>query len=248
METTRLRQNGWEIITTRFGGRLVESEIRTEHLSSTLAIVRRVVTFLETSTQVQLTAQNSISGTRWFQLVEIHWESKCRVLRLLPPLTANSQIRVVAKQSSKCSVMISTYWRSHISELPGHANPESISSYSLNLLEKQRLISNKLAGFNPSTTTINSDSSHALREIVLKCSAPPSNTAHTSNCDGSASRSIYLMEGAVGGMFTGVTFNNSPVNISINFQSNITWISDSLKEKQLNWWLLSFLELFFVRV
>ena len=86
----------------------MESEIRTEHLSSTLAIVRRVVTFLETSTQVQLTAQNSISGTRWFQLVEIHWESKCRVLRLLPPLTANSQIRVVAKQSSKCSVMIST--------------------------------------------------------------------------------------------------------------------------------------------
>ena len=124
METTRLRQNEWEIITTRFGGPLVESEIRTEHLSSTLAIVRRVVTFLETSTQVQLTAQNSISGTRWFQLVEIHWESKCRVLRLLPPLTANSQIRVVAKQSSKCSVMISTYWRSHISELPGlNRNP-----------------------------------------------------------------------------------------------------------------------------
>ena len=222
METTRLRQNGWEIITTRFGGRLVESEIRTEHLSSTLAIVRRVVTFLETSTQVQLTAQNSISGTRWFQLVEIHWESKCRVLRLLPPLTANSQIRVVAKQSSKCSVMISTHWRSHISELPGHANPESISSYSLNLLEK--------------------------REMVLNCLAPPSNTAHTSNRDGSASRSIYLMEGAVGGMFTGVTFNNSPVNISINFQSNITWISNSLKEKQLKRWLLSFLELFFVRV
>ena len=109
---------------------------------------------------------------------------------------ANSQIRVVAKQSSKCSVMISTHWRSHISELPGHANPESISSYSLNLLEKQRLISNKLAGFNPSTTTtINSDSSHALREIVLNWSAPPSNPAHTSNRDGSASRSIYLMEG-----------------------------------------------------
>ena len=94
------------------------------------------------------------------------------------------------------------HWRSHISELPGHANPESISSYSLNLLEK--------------------------REIVLNCLAPPSNTAHTSNRDGSASRSIYLMEGAVGGMFTGVTFNNSPVNISINFQSNITWISNSL--------------------
>ena len=35
------RQNGSESI-TRFGGRMVESEIRTEHLSSTLAIVRIV--------------------------------------------------------------------------------------------------------------------------------------------------------------------------------------------------------------
>ena len=134
----------------------------------------------------------------WYKVVPIGRSTlgkQMQSIASIPPLTANSQIRVVAKQSSKCSVMISTHWRSHISELPGHANPESISSYSLNLLEKQRLISNKLAGFNPSTTTINSDSSHALREIVLNWSAPPSNTAHTSNRDGSASRSIYLMEG-----------------------------------------------------
>ena len=83
--------------------------------------------------------------------------------------------------------------------------PESISSYSYNLLEKQRLISSKLAGFNPSTTTINSDSSHALQEIVINSLAPPRNTARTSNRDGSASRSVYLMEGAVGGMFTRIT-------------------------------------------
>ena len=75
---------------------MVESEIHTEHLSSTLAIVRRVITFLEISTRVQLTAQNPISGTRWFQLVEIHCQSKCRVLRPLPQRTADSQIRVVA--------------------------------------------------------------------------------------------------------------------------------------------------------
>ena len=49
-ETNRLRQNGRESITTRFGGRMVESEIRTEHLSNTLAIVRRVIMFLEIST------------------------------------------------------------------------------------------------------------------------------------------------------------------------------------------------------
>ena len=116
-----------------------------------------------------------------------------------------------------------------ISELTGHANPESISSYSHNPLEKQRRMSNKLAGFNPSTTTTNSDSSHALREIVLNSSAPPSNTAATSNRDSSASSSSYLMAGAVGWMFTGVTFNNSPANISINFQSNMTPTSDSLQ-------------------
>ena len=90
-------------------------------------------------------------------------------------------------------------------------------------------MSNKLAGFNPSTTTTNSDSSHALREIVLNSSAPPNNTAATSNRDSSASSSSYLMAGAVGGMFTGVTFNNSPVNISINSQSNMTPTSDSLQ-------------------
>ena len=116
-----------------------------------------------------------------------------------------------------------------ISKLTGHANPLSISSYSHNPLEKQRRMSNKLAGFNPSTTTTNSDSSHALQELVLNNSAPPSNTAATSNRDISTSRSSYLMAEAVGGMFTGVTFNNSPVNISINFQSNMTPTSDSLQ-------------------
>ena len=111
-----------------------------------------------------------------------------------------------------------------ISELTGHANPLSISSYSHNPLEKERRMSNKLAGFNPrqATTTTNGYSSHALQEIVLNSSATPSNTAATrSDLDSNASRSSYLMAGAVGGMFTGVTFNNSPVNISINFQSSI---------------------------
>ena len=40
-----------------------------------------------------------------------------------------------------------------ISELTGHANPDSISSYSHNPLEKQRRMSNKLAGFSSNTTT-----------------------------------------------------------------------------------------------
>ena len=66
---------------------------------------------------------------------------------------------------------------------------------------------------------------------VLNSSAPLSNTVATSNRDSSAVRSSYLMTGAVDGMFTGVTFNNSPVssNIFINFQSNMTPTSDSLQ-------------------
>ena len=117
-----------------------------------------------------------------------------------------------------------------ISKLTGHANPDSIASYSHNPLEKQRKqrqMSNKLAGSNPSTTTTNSYLSQALRVIVLHSSAPPRNRAATSGRDSSANRSSYLMAGAVAGMFTGVTFNNSAVNISINFQSNATPKSDS---------------------
>ncbi|KAK3755850.1 hypothetical protein QZH41_003947 [Actinostola sp. cb2023] len=42
-----------------------------------------------------------------------------------------------------------------ISELTGHANPESITSYSHNPLEKQRQMSNTLSGFrNPSSSTL----------------------------------------------------------------------------------------------
>ena len=52
-----------------------------------------------------------------------------------------------------------------ISELTGHANPESITSYSHNPLEKQRQMLIKLAGFNPSTTTTSSYSSQGLLEL-----------------------------------------------------------------------------------
>ena len=45
-------------------------------------------------------------------------------------------------------------------------------------------MSNKLAGFNLSTATTGSDSSHALREIVLNSLALQSNTAATSNREG----------------------------------------------------------------
>ncbi|CAH3131489.1 unnamed protein product [Pocillopora meandrina] len=67
-----------------------------------------------------------------------------------------------------------------ISKLTGHANPESISSYSHNLLEKQR-----------------------QRQLPMAIQlSPPSYAADTSNRDSRASRSSYLMKGAVSGIFT----------------------------------------------
>ena len=52
----------------------------------------------------------------WYKMVSTGRNTlACRVLRPLPPRTANSQIRVVAKQSSKHPVMISTQWRSQSS-------------------------------------------------------------------------------------------------------------------------------------
>ena len=172
-----------------------------------------------------------MSGTRWFQLVEIHWQSKCRVLRPLPPRTENSQIRVVAKQSSKHSVMISTHWRSQSWLATPIRNPYPATAIIL-------LKNSGECRINWPVSTQARQLPTAIQVMLygrLFSTAQPRQatlTAATSNRDSSASRSSYLMAGAVGGMFTGVTFNNSPVNISINFQSNMTPTSDSLQWKK----------------
>ena len=163
-----------------------------------------------------MTTQNPMSGTRLFQLVEIHCTQSIASITSLDDKFTNSSGRKTVIQAPR-----DDFDPMEISELTGHANPESIASYSHNPLEKQRRMSNKLAGFNPSATTINSYSSHALFYGRLFSTA-------TSSRDSSANRYSYLMAGAAGGMFTGVTFNNSPANISINFQSNATPKSDSL--------------------
>ena len=97
-----------------------------------------------------------------------------------------------------------------ISELTGHANPDSRSSYSHNPLEKQQRMSNKLAGFSSSTTTtvIAANASggphtEALREVCVNSPALPSvvgnNTAAMDNgSDGLTAR-------ALGGLFTNVS-------------------------------------------
>ena len=67
----------------------------------------------------------------------------------------------------------------------------------------------------------NSDARHVLQEVSVDSSAQiqPATTSNTAvTIDTCTSR---CMAGAVAGLFTGVTFNNSPVNILINFQSNV---------------------------
>lgn len=52
------------------------------------------------------------------------------------------------------------------------------------------------------------------REIVLNSLTPPSNTAATSNHDNPTQVGLVTcLAGTVGSMFTGLTFNNSPVNL-----------------------------------
>ena len=129
---------------------MVESEILTERLSCKLAIVRRVMTFLEFGIP--------LSGTRWVQLVEIHWQSQRRVLRPLSPWA--TKLTKLRGRKIVIQALCDFFDLLEISKLTGPANPESISRYRHNTLEKQRRMSNKLAGFNPRTTTTNSYSSH----------------------------------------------------------------------------------------
>ena len=86
-------------------------------------------------------------------------------------------------------------------------------------------MSNKLAGFSSTTTTVTAVNAsvgprtEALREVYVNCHVLPSvvgnNTTAMDNGSGG------LTARALGGLFTNVSFNNSPVNISINLQLTV---------------------------
>ena len=83
----------------------------------------------------------------------------------------------------------------------------------------------QLAGFTPSATTTahnagstSSTLAHPLREVVVNSSALTPVVQSRINDEGSQSE--FLVR-ALGGLFIGTMFNNSPVNISINLQSNV---------------------------
>ena len=104
-----------------------------------------------------------------------------------------------------------------ISELTGHANAESISSYSHNPLEKQRQMSNKLSGYsNPSSSSTSSSSS-----VAVAVGQPSMNMAQPQDVQNRRFDSCDFLAGAVSGLFTEAHFNNSPVNIAINLHASV---------------------------
>ena len=88
-------------------------------------------------------------------------------------------------------------------------------------------MSNKLAGFTPSAATTANDTGNTSStspqlwpEIVGNSSASALPPVVLKRVHDEGSYSEYPMK-ALSGLFTGVAFNNSQVNISINFQSNV---------------------------
>ncbi|KAK3736976.1 hypothetical protein QZH41_004686 [Actinostola sp. cb2023] len=116
-----------------------------------------------------------------------------------------------------------------ICELTGHANPESISSYSHNPLEKQRRMSNHLAGFstaNSTTTnatdaTANGDSRSSASNVLVEIENARSLASQRVENTAKDNSSTPFPTGAHAGLLSDVTFNNSPITISINLQSSV---------------------------
>ena len=88
-------------------------------------------------------------------------------------------------------------------------------------------MSNKLAGFTPSATTTANDAGNTSSTsrklwpgVVGNSSASALQLLVDKRVHDEGSYSEYPMK-ALSGLFTRVAFNKSPVNISINFQSNV---------------------------
>ena len=102
-----------------------------------------------------------------------------------------------------------------ISELTGHANAESIKSYSHNPLEKQRQMSNKLSGYNGPTCS----SAIAVSTGQVQTSTQQETTQQP--VPQMPRFNSGFLAGAVSGLFTEASFHNSPVNISVNLHASV---------------------------
>ncbi|KAK3740642.1 hypothetical protein QZH41_000145 [Actinostola sp. cb2023] len=111
-----------------------------------------------------------------------------------------------------------------ISELTGHANVDSISSYSHNPLERQRQMSHRLSGYTTSTTnssTTTNDQNVSTDIAVIVPAATDVVDSAAIHGDRQDVRKSGFLAGTIGSLFKDVHFSHSPVNISINLQSHV---------------------------
>ena len=115
------------------------------------AIVLKVTKFLEFFSSLQfLTPTTSV----WCKAVPVGRNTLAKQVKTIAYI--DSLDGKFTNSSGRKTVIQSLREEFHpleIPELTSHANPYSISSYSHNPLEKQRRMSNKLAGFSKSSTT-----------------------------------------------------------------------------------------------
>lgn len=121
--------------------------------------------------------------------------------------------------TSECKTFIQTlrdeFNPLEMSELTGHANTDSITSYSHNPLEKQRRMSNKLAGFSKSTAACATTSNSGAEPNSVQLSLAPQTSVAGPPKDQNTVSLSYLT-GALGGLFSAATFINSTVNVAIH--------------------------------
>ena len=154
---------------------MAESEIRTEHY--------RVVGHRPKGDNVlgnfYPSPVDNPKSNVWYKMVPIGRNTLAKQMQSIASIASlDGKLTNSSGRKTVIQALRDNFDPLEISELTGHSNPKSIASYSHNPLEKQRKqrqMSNKLAGSNPSTTTTNSYLSQALRVIVLHSSAPPSN-------------------------------------------------------------------------
>ena len=139
----------------------------------------------------------------WYKAVPVGWNTLAKQMKTIASIATFD--RKFTNSSGRKTVVQSLREDFHlleISELTGHANPDSISCYSHNPLEKEWRMSNKLALFSSSTT-------------ITATAANTSNGPRTWSFTRSFCQQPWTSVNNTTAMNNG---SDGPVNISINLQ------------------------------
>jgi len=164
------------------------------------------------------------------QIKEV-WYKKCPIgkntlAKFMKTIASTAEITGKFSNSSGSKTAIQSlrgeFHPLEISELTGHANVDSISSYSHNPLERQRQMSHRLSGYTTSTTnsstTINDQNVSTDIAVIVPAATDVVDSAAIHG-DRQDVRKSGFLAGTIGSLFKDVHFSHSPVNISINLQS-----------------------------